>query len=113
MTVDLTGWLLEQLDHDEAVVKEQGETHTLDCTARIPQEWDHACRCGFANRVPAECEAKRRIIASVKLALRHHPAATPQCPNNERCACRECLTVRYLALPYSDREGYPEEWRSE
>lgn len=66
--------------------------------------WDPA-------RVLAECESKRRLIASVRLALQFHPAATPYCPNDERCACRECLTIRSLSLPYVDHPDFPEEWR--
>jgi hypothetical protein len=73
MTGDLAVWLLEQIAIDEGVVKEQGETHTLACIGRASYEWDHACRCGFADRMPAECDAKRRIIQNCQETIRSFP----------------------------------------
>jgi hypothetical protein len=122
----LAAWLLEQIAEDEAVCRDQGETHTLGCAATISTAWEHECRCGFAGRVLAECEAKRRIIAMHGPTtgfdgVLTYPAAAKLCrtcgPGDNWQAEQEpfgelpCDHLRLMALPYADRPGYREEWR--
>lgn len=134
MTFDMVAWLLERIAEDEQRAKstilpgrpsgwrvdqEPWETNGVG----IVDDADHSVAVAIGDRVAnhittwdpkralAECETKRKIIAQVRLALRCHPAATPYCPNDERCACHECLTIRNLSLPYADREDYPPQWK--
>jgi hypothetical protein len=63
------------------------------------------------TRMVAECEARRRIVE-------HHGQSVVE---GDLCSiCTEvgpdaqgwpCLTLRLLALPYSDHEDYDEAWR--
>jgi hypothetical protein len=124
---DLAAWLLEQLAEDRQIREEQGETHTLDCMARVSTEWDHQCRCGFAHRVEAECDAKRQVIEAVKRREQGHPGRHANIIGegpeayDEYDSCAYCIrwnettlqpyVLRLLALPYSDRAGYREEWK--
>lgn len=59
-------------------------------------------------RVLAECESKRRIIAE-------HGAnkyrVDPCDAHDARLETIPCATLRLLALPYADRQGFREEWR--
>lgn len=75
-------------------------------------------------RVLAECEAKRRIVemhAVVELKdWRSLDGGYPTCTVSHACeTCGTyseypeawpCDTLRALALPYADREGYRQEW---
>lgn len=65
--------------------------------------WDPA-------RVLADIDAKRRIIDEHSLESN---GACRVCTLgwSARPAAYPCPTVRLLALPYADREGYREEWR--
>jgi hypothetical protein len=57
-------------------------------------------------RVLREVEAKRRIVVSFAAGM----ADTPLQRGTERYAIVR-MVLRLLALPYSDRLGYREEWR--
>lgn len=60
--------------------------------------WDPA-------RVLAECDAKRRIIEHLQEVAGY---VGEWCG---RCSFDETPTLKLLALPYRDREGYREEWK--
>jgi len=85
-----------------------------DANAEHIARWDPA-------RVLAECDAKLAI-------LEQHPTGSGWDGDNFGCAVCEtcahydhsgdlngdpypCKTLRHLALPYSDRPGYREEWK--
>lgn len=100
---DLASWLLDQIAEDERVAgdlaadgypKHGRRVLSVQGTLEIPwpDRWNPV-------RVLAECDAKRRIIASFE-GLRYDEAHV--------LADR---VLRLLALPYSDRPGYREEWK--
>lgn len=75
-------------------------------------EWDPA-------RVLRETDAKRRLLDEHKPGSpkgrptmeRHCLTCTTAQAWDEKANEANCLTLRVLALPYSDRPGYREEWR--
>lgn len=89
-------WVVGELGGDAAVERAAGEGMVNDFVAR--EMWDkdaeHVSRWDPA-RVLAECEAKRRILEL----------------HRDLVDLDDRATLRYLALPYADREGYREEWR--
>ncbi len=85
--------------------------------------WDPA-------RVLAECEAKRRLLDLHQIVTQDYTGAwwatnraeshiTTGCDHCRECAVDgldyvvdgPCMTLRLLALPYSDHPDYREEWR--
>lgn len=108
-----------RIEGDSITIYDEGG-HNHDQAEHIAS-WDPA-------RVLAECDAKRRIIdlhnsLVVKLALSPFDPETglPR-PQEYEVLCdvcgwatddptSACQTVRLLALPYADREGYQESWR--
>lgn len=133
---DLASWLLEQVAEDERVASTAIEQRNRDIARgafnpggepkpddRTVMSWDDwrggpGIRMG-AERLLADCDAKRRIIdLAFKCEAKidgewgccHKPAEIrngdcPQTPVNE------IEMLRVLALPYADRPGYREEWR--
>ena len=124
---DLVQWLRAQLDED---ARRASSWHTLECdihaylqgdmdSVRATMSMFHeapgaVCDCNVPARVLREIDAKRRILRaleSAEVALRNtEPGMEPHelmtgSVNSLRAA------VRLLALPYSDRPGYREEWR--
>jgi len=99
-TTTLTDWLLARIAEDEADAQ------------RIPTEdgYAHHTNCWDKDRVLAECEAKRRIVALHE--VRDPQAARPVCDQDRLMGDADypCLTLRALAAVYADHEGYREEW---
>jgi hypothetical protein len=103
-------WEYRPNGHPERGVYEEGRIYLVIGDEHAPRvllehiaTWDPA-------RVLAECDVKRRIIAQ------HEPEdcwcgedATELIPRP--ATGRACSHLRLLALPYSDRPGYREEWR--
>jgi hypothetical protein len=122
---DLIAWLRACLDDDERVARqvmaepggfyleaETDDTNVMTIGAHV-YRWT-------PKRVLDEMDAKRRI-----LDLHEHVPAAPWGRTDVTeigctiCAYRQddvigkgwCQTVRLLALPYADREGYRDEWK--
>jgi hypothetical protein len=123
---DLIGWLRAQLDEDAAVARAAADCHDEDSPTwavitpgfvhngddgmwsrltRVDRDAvaDHMARFDPA-RVLAEVEAKREIVDQ------HGPTEDGTC---RLCLYLPlpCITLRLLALPYTDRPGYRDEWR--
>jgi hypothetical protein len=108
---DLADFLLARIDEDELAAQrvEQRDNFEQPITTLTGAEIFDARGVMFPTaRVLAECEAKRRIVEE------HGPWT----PEDEYCAAHdgrmtqnECPTLRALALPYADHEGFREEWR--
>ena len=100
-TPDLAQWLLQQISEDERAVSDGiDDAENVGANPWIPVvrgDW------GLA-RVLAECEAKRRIVE----AGRTDWTITRQ---GNTLNMGPSQTLRLLALPYADREGYDESWR--
>lgn len=99
----LADWLLEQIAED----KRDADTEDRDFarTSLLPTYDSGHQERWSTDRVRAECDAKRQIIDICALAVRS---------DGERATAQTVLaeeTLRRLALPYSDRPGYREEWR--
>jgi hypothetical protein len=103
---EILAWLLEQVAEDERVAT--AAKNDLDAapwwTYEHAASWDPA-------RVLAECDAKRRIISLFTL-----PVGDTNLTDRETKA-RVLLDEHFphpalllLALPYSDRPGYRQEW---
>lgn len=86
MSDDLATWLLAAIDEEERVARETGDD---------PVDSEHQARWTPA-RVLAECEAKRRIIGTLR---------------DEGGDRLFADIFRLLALPLADRPGYREEWK--
>lgn len=103
--IDLATWLMGRIAEDEA----EARYWTCDCAIEgFPLR--HGSRC--EERVKAECESKRRIVEI------HRPHDYGDLIACEVCADLSgevepwpCPTLRYLAMPYADRDGYDPEWR--
>lgn len=109
---DLVEWLRLQLDEDEQLARAAagpspgGGEWMMSDTGRhpgyTPEQAEHIALHDPA-RVLREVEAKRRLIG-----------AHPELDRCTACAAGEsgrCPNLRLLALPYSDRPGYREEWK--
>ncbi|RSN13758.1 hypothetical protein DMH25_08180 [Streptomyces sp. WAC 01325] len=112
---ELVQWLGEQLDKDATEIADPyaaSSWHARRCEALpdvlYPDREPGACDCGVPARMLREIDAKRRIIA--KHALNGWVCST--CDDGEvPPQAFPCPTLRLLALPYTDRPGYSEEWR--
>ncbi|MCI3240266.1 DUF6221 family protein [Streptomyces spinosisporus] len=123
---DLVQWLRAQLDEDERIARAAGGTWWappdlpgevydsggVNIDAKLKSFAAHIAEHDPA-RVLREIDAKRRMLEL------HHSI---ELPTEALDACAECevtgaypeypcRTLRLLALPYSDRPGYREEWR--
>ncbi|MFE0103676.1 DUF6221 family protein [Streptomyces sp. NPDC059009] len=125
---DLAQWLGRQLDED---ARNASSWHTLDCDIHAYLQGDadsvkatmsmfHAapgavCDCDVPARVLREIDAKRRIIAehaTGRPTMEAHGLARATTRTwDEEANEANCLTLRLLALPYSDRGGYKKRWR--
>jgi hypothetical protein len=141
MMDDLIGWLCVQLDDDEALARaappgswtaipanSQGSIVERDAPtypARyvivpdeygdgvVPADAAHIARHDPA-RILREVEAKRRILNRIESLLRPMPADASSAAVGivtARLTEYELHVLPLLALPYSDRPGYREEWR--
>lgn len=115
----LSGFLHDRINEDE-----QGARVLLnrDVETGVRAEWLGFLpgRGSFAERMLAECEAKRRIADWHPLVSGTGSDGAPVvgCAN---CICRDddrtftvagpCLTLRLLALPYAGHPEYQEAWR--
>lgn len=116
----LATWLLAQYDAAERRVQteehyspDDGGYYSCPATRLEPfgdlPFGEDACECGLAHRKAfalADLTAKRRIV---ELHGGNH-----ECPSIEdNCGWvtdDQCDTIRLLALPYADREGYQSAW---
>lgn len=128
MSADLAEFLLARIAEDEAVARaaitrtsdgeharwvatEDGDSVYLDILGAtvatgpygggIGDEAHHIGRWDPA-RVLAECEARRRIVLLTGAAEDGSDALLDQV---------RVVTLKLLALPYADHDGYREEWR--
>jgi hypothetical protein len=124
--IDLTTWLLTQIDADERVAD-----RALDVSTDLGHQasWSSFSAGDVADeaithveawspdRVLAECEAKRRIVDlhpvvgddvcdTCVVGMRGYPAYPNSKPERWPCG-----TLRALALGYADRPGYQQDWR--
>ncbi len=96
-TQSLAEFLLARIAEDEARVREFREIYgSADV---LPDLGGYAV--AGAARVLAECEAKRRIIATFDRYVGHARAERDH----------ETAILKALALPYADHPGFREEWR--
>jgi hypothetical protein len=121
---ELVEWLLVRIAEDERVVR----------YASVNAHWPslHLDGNGYCvmdlRRVLAECDAKREIVKlhepmSVQPGsewfndahLTDEPMRLCRSCEPEKMFRRQssypCRTIRVLALPYADHEGYRQEWR--
>lgn len=131
MSDDLAGWLLEQIaEDDRRLAGDSGDWHTALCGYAMG-EYGDTCSCDVADRVLAECDAKRRIIAlhtvttrlvdvddddeggliEVEYCQMCAAGASCECCTDEEDRVWPCEHLKLLALPYADRPGYLEEWK--
>jgi hypothetical protein len=138
---ELVRWLREQLDRDEGLAKTAFGDHNAAVarwnepwsgTVEIgPDEDDLPCYdSGISRhivnwdpaRALAEVDAKRRILDLHAPSTDHKSRAVCQhcselCHSRSGLGCDDpdapypCPTVQLVALPYTDRAGYREEWR--
>lgn len=137
-TMTLSDFLLERISEDEAAATERVHTpldpapfdeihtsagrmyadphHTIDITDAYSKWVESLPLSDRARRVLAECEAKRRIV---ELHSGAHICWTSDYDwdDPDEHAAGEgtggpCLTLRYLALSYTDHPDYDESWRS-
>jgi hypothetical protein len=121
---DLITWFREQLDDDERIAsaagslnstwREVGRTGVIVCSeggraeelieAHIAPPAPHITRFDPA-RVLREVEAKRRLVEL------HSPGSDPCDAHDASLRSVPCEVIELLALPFSDRPGYREEWR--
>ena len=94
-TQTLADWLLEQIAADEAAASRAGSFTPWTDTFQVDN-------CGHLtvqpDRVLAECESKRAIIASVERAMRLGTNGLGP------------SVLRALAQPYRDAPGWQEAW---
>jgi hypothetical protein len=125
---DLATWLPERFDEDER------EAHRLDHMPPCASWADEECDCLLGERkcrALREVEAKRRILALHVRVVLHKGAGADYyitatvcmtCGGSDsvfsdgtlapgRAARYPCPTLKVLALPHADREGYQNEWR--
>jgi hypothetical protein len=132
VSTDLATWLLEQIAEDERVAgglpadgypKHGSRVLSVEGTLKVPwpDRWNPV-------HVLAECDAKRLILREHRrydewireeMPSFASPSADAHCvgcgfgsteePRTEHID--QCPTLRALALPYTDRPGYREEWR--
>lgn len=97
---DLTSFLLARIAEDEAEAP-----HVTYQVNRYPEE-----AVGIRDRVLAECEAKRQILAAYGEHLWLDPGDRDAC--DAASSAEPAVTMlRLLALPYADHPDYREEWR--
>ncbi|MFE7233930.1 DUF6221 family protein [Streptomyces sp. NPDC057596] len=119
MTAGLPEWLHAQLDADEAAARRHWNRDGVTSERFHGTPYD-------PSRVLREIDAKRRIVELHRPAPGWSGRITPEHPHREPvcviCADFDrhgdptgdpypCLTLRLLALPYSDRPDYRDDWR--
>jgi hypothetical protein len=102
---DLTDFLLERIAEEEQAAHLAAGLHTGDRLEGQPPLWVGHVAAWAPQRVLADCEARRRILAGcdeLDGVLDEYGVATP---------FRGEDVLRWLALPYSTHEQYRAEWR--
>jgi hypothetical protein len=130
VTDDLVQWLGAQLDEDEATARnvesswrQIGETGVI-----VASDGQYAEECANGNwagiaehivrhdpaRVLREIDAKRQLLALHTELEDSQEMQTycSTCDTTGKYPEYPCTTLRLLALPYADRAGYREDWRS-
>ena len=116
-TVTLTEFLTARLDEDEERVK-RGSLgtrtsfhgwHDVDCGTGLGYWGDPTCTCRYVDRVLAEVEAKRRVIADAEESAEQYRVSRSPVDEGRRWAA--LVAVGQLAAAYSDHEDYDETWR--
>jgi hypothetical protein len=111
----LTEFLLARIAEDEAtaqMVSRDSIGYTIDTDGPIETWWLSATRRGVpimqmdVTRALAECEAKRRIVASCEEGCECHASGTTMGQTDW-----DVTILRALALPYAGHPGYLQEWR--
>ncbi|MGZ4560260.1 MAG: DUF6221 family protein [Mycobacteriaceae bacterium] len=136
MTDDLATFLLRCIEDDERVAREAAdEIERLDQAFEVDQQewrrWSRPFASASASgpvatfvdaqapaRVLAECAAKKAIVEEHETIRAAYPGTTIETdPCCETCSAGgeypgefPCRTLRLLAQPYRDREGFREEW---
>lgn len=123
--LDLAAWLLEQIAEDEwqARAATPGPWKFVHGYLGIPRSPAITLKADLdpatityltalaPERVLAECDAKRRIVelhtGEHECSVYDHDGEIDHC----QYVLGDCSTLRLLALPYADRDGYREEWR--
>ncbi|HKY58324.1 MAG TPA: DUF6221 family protein [Aeromicrobium sp.] len=102
----LSDFLLARIAEDEAG---RHEIHRESCDSYRPDANGDTfpCDCDMADRVLAECGAKRKIVEIATDQIRLGREARGW-GNWEDMAYQ---TLRALALPYADHPDFDEEWR--
>lgn len=122
---DLTAWLRACLDDDERVANEAGPNELDDSRLFVlDDDYRHDKVIIPVARVLDEIDVKRRIIEAHSPhpdgGMGWHPdggydtidQACRTCGTpDEYATAWPCHTIRLLAVPYADRDGYQESWR--
>lgn len=99
MADDLAAWLLEQLARDE-----QAARALPNAIGGLQSRFSPA-------KLVADCEAKRRIVNDIVPAVdKMDEAIAIEWGGGAADGTADDL-LQLLALPYSDRPGYRDEWR--
>jgi hypothetical protein len=121
---DLVAFLLACIEEDEQTARDEQERREawhaeLDAMMRRGQvpslainEYNNPGAPGDPARVLVECDTKRRIIESYRSAWQPvDETAGPQWKAMVRAERSVLLEVlRFMALPYREREGYRSDW---
>ena len=111
---DLVEFLGARLDEDDEVARATRKNEQrVPGTDRWFASHSNAITSMAPHRAVAEVKAKRRLLDL------HEPAETEYIDGDVCMACTAvgdgphypCLTLRLLALPYTDHPDYREEWR--
>ena len=102
---DHTEWLLTQIDADEQQAHEHIAYWGKPTEGRPLAGDEYDCMSIGSDRVLAECEAKRRIIAI-------HGEGGDPCDAHDPITLKTvpCDTLRAQTLPYASRPGIRPEW---
>ncbi len=123
--IDLAAWLLEQVDADADLARRAQGNPWLGALIGARQAGKATYRefvgTWTPSRALAECDAKRRIVKlhshTKEIIWRDRSEDFEVCDvcgsgaGNQGCIPWPCDTLRLLALPFQDREGYREEWK--
>jgi hypothetical protein len=118
MTVNLAVFLRARLDEDGARQKDSLTAwHSRDCESLpdvlYPDREPGACDCGVPERMLAEVEAKRKLVAAYESAVTAYGAAelgttVSDLMTGSVNSLRYALQLAVLA--YADHPGFKEEW---
>jgi hypothetical protein len=107
---DEADFLLARIAEDEAQAKLSVAHNAQNPNLRIPSDWIEQ----VADRVLAECEAKRRIVEAALADFAADDAKDPDPTTrsfNAGAAFFAHNAVLALALPYAAHPDYRDEWR--